>query len=212
MNRRSKKEELAGLLDGELDAARAEQLYAELKDDPQLQAEFQQQRQVKALLGQLPEYQVPDYLATRVLGHIAERRSTAAAWRWRTLAAALGGFAVCLVLVSGFLYYNRAPQTQYFAQRQPVSNIGGERASSGAYRTAAGPAIPSSDWSELAVPASTNDRITGFLKFANKAHHYTTLLNATDSAKPDLSSAILVLDGKVYYLDEAELPGSGGQE
>jgi hypothetical protein len=212
MNRRSKMEELAGLLDGELDAARTEQLYAELKDDPQLRAEFQQQRQIKALLGQLPEYQSPDYLATRVLGDIAARRGAASVWRWRTLAAALGGFAVCLVLVGGVLYFNRGPQVNYLAQRQPVGNIAGEHMVSNRFGPESGLVMSPGDWTQLAVPASGDEKITGFLQFANKAHHYSTLVNAAEAAKPDLSSAILVLDGKVYYLDEAELAGGEGQE
>jgi len=210
MNRRSKLEELAGLLDGELDAARTEQLYAELKDDPQLRAEFQQQRQIKALLGQLPEYESPDYLATRVLGDIAARRGTASVWRWRTLAAALGGFAVCLVLVSGLLYFNRSPQVSYLAQ--PVGNPATERLTSNAFGPDGGRIMQPGDWRELAVPAATDAKITDFLQFANKAHHYSTLVNATEAAKPDLSSAILVLDGKVYYLEEAEIEDGDGQE
>jgi hypothetical protein len=211
MNRRSKIEELAALLDGELEAGRAEQLYAELKDDPQLKMEYQRQRETKALLGQLPEFSAPDYLATRIMGDIAARRSEVKVWRWRTLAAALGGFAVCLLLVSGVLYYNRLPQGQQFAM-QPVGDVGPDYSSRDLRVMDPFAAQPrgeyafSPEWSELNVPVSTDDKLTGFLEFANKAHHYSKLVNDTEAAKPDLPSAILVLDGKVYILDEALEP------
>jgi len=215
MTRRSKIEELAALLDGELEAGRAEQLYAELKDDPQLKMEFQQQREVKALLGQLPEYSAPDYLATRVMGDIASRRSEVKVWRWRTLAAALGGFAACLLLVSGLLYYNQLPQAGRLAM-QPVGDLGPSyesvslRGMDPSLAQRRGEYAFTPEWSELNVPVDTNDKLTGFLEFANKAHHYSKLVNATDSAKPDLPSAILVLDGKVYILDDAD--GGDGEE
>lgn len=217
MYRRSKLEELAGLLDGELDAARTEQLYAELKDDPQLQAEFRQQREIKALLGQLPEYQAPDYLATRVLGHIGARRDPAGAWRWRTLAAAVGGFALCVVLASALLYFNRTPQPGYLSTR-PVGDLSQEYASEGlrtldrSMSPAMGGLQLSPDWREFAVPANTDDKLTDFLQFANKAHYYSTVVNATEAAKPDLPSAILVLDGKVYILEEAEAAREDSRE
>jgi len=215
MNRRSKLEELAALLDGELEAGRAEQLYAELKDDPQLRMEFEQQREVKALLGALPEYIAPDYLATRVLGGIAARRGEVKAWRWRTLAAALGGFALCLVLVSSLLYYNQAPRSGYFASR-PVGDVGpdygsrGLRAMDSSLSNPRGEYAFTPEWGELSVPVNTDDKLTGFLEFANKAHHYSKLVNSTEAAKPDLPSAILVLDGKVYILDEVD--GASGEE
>ena len=200
MSRRKEITELAALLDGELEAGRAEQLYAQLQNDPELKAEYEQQRMVKAALGQLPQAEAPDFMSTRVLGEISKKSNQTQVWRWRTLAAALGGFTICLALVSGVMYLNRAPYQGYIPG-QPVRNI--DVRSDGGFGQPM-PVTPyASDWQrELYLPVNADEGVEDFLDFANRAHGYTKSVNSTDAIKPDLPSAILVLDGKVYILDE----------
>lgn len=200
MSRRKEITELAALLDGELEAGRAEQLYAQLQDDPELQAEYELQRAVKVALAQLPQDEAPDFLATRVLGEISKKGHQPQAWRWRTLAAALAGFSVCLLLVSGLMYLNRAPFRGFIATR-PVSNI------DMADQAVLGQPILvtpfASEWGrDLHIPANADEGMEDFLQFANRAHGYTKYVNSTDSIKPDLPSAILVLDGKLVVVED----------
>jgi hypothetical protein len=199
MGRREELVELAALLDGELDDSRAEQLYARMQADPELMAEFEAQRQVKRALGQLSEVEAPNYIATRVMGEIGARRGQVAAWRWRTAAAAIGGFAVCLLLVGGFLYLN---------QQRPVSRPADMMLGSGEYYTQpslsrealsreALPAEPmyGVELGELVLPEDVDAQTAAFLEFVYRAHGYQGMLNSAEALRPDLPAAILVLEG-----------------
>ncbi|MBN2081867.1 hypothetical protein JW859_06615 [bacterium] len=199
MDRQKDITELAALLDGELDAARAEQLANRLKEDRELEREFAAQREVKAALMQLPQYEEPEYLDTRVLGMIGQHRNQAKVWRWRTLAAALGGFTLCLVMVAGIMYMNQPAQPMYVAERT-ASDLSPETGAlppgTELMRPAAGmPYV--SGYQRLEVPAGTGQDVKDFLEFANEAHGYSKLVNSTESLRPDIKTAILVLDGEV---------------
>jgi|GEM_PF-3036455 len=199
MGRREELVELAALLDGELDDGRAEQLYARIKADPELMAEFEAQRQVKLALGRLSEVEAPGYIHARVMGEIGARRGQVAAWRWRTAAAFVGGFAICLLLVGGFLYMGQRP-----AANRPGNLLLG----SGEYysqpslgREALGrEAVPpepvyGGELGELALPEDVDERTADFLRFAYRAHGYQGMLNSAEALRPDLPAAILVLEG-----------------
>jgi hypothetical protein len=101
------------------------------------------------------------------------------------------------------MYMNRAPFAGYNAS-QPVSNIGMAGDGSFSQPMPATPAV--AEWGrELYIPANADEGVEDFLEFANRAHGYTKYVNSTDSIKPDLPSAILVLDGvdgKLYVLEE----------
>lgn len=198
MGRREELVELAALLDGELDDRRAEQLYARVKADPELMAEFEAQRQVKLALGRLAEVEAPGYIHARVMGQIGARRGQVAAWRWRTAAAAVGGFALCLLLVSGFLYLGQRPVSRPADMLLGSGEYYGQPSlSREALGREAVPAEPmySGELSELALPADVDERTADFLRFASRAHGYQGMLNSAEALRPDLPAAILVLEG-----------------
>src|SRR5690606_16462434 len=100
MTGRNKNTELSALLDGEVRGEQLEQLSQLLSADAQLRSEFEEQRSVKTLLAQLPEFQEPEYMSTRVLGMISEKQNEkkrSLGFSLRMLAAGAGGFAVCLL-------------------------------------------------------------------------------------------------------------------
>src|SRR5436853_3288016 len=66
---------VAGLADGELSAEQAQALAGQLKLDSLMQTELQEQREVKELLADLPQYSAPDFMSTRIMGEIAARRT-----------------------------------------------------------------------------------------------------------------------------------------
>jgi len=209
----SKKElnrtELSALLDGEIkDLARLEELGQQLKADSDLAAEFEEQRQIKALLASLPEDEAPDFLATRVMGDIAaarnKRRPVALL---RNLGLVATGFVLCLALVLTITQFNhRATPGQQEPARDLAFGITPEWPSDGDGTTWAvndfspfGVPTPmyQQDWDWHAVPhvEGVNDkRVQEFLEFAKNAHHYRVLLNSSDAASPDMTDAILVLD------------------
>jgi len=199
MDRQKDITELAALLDGELDAARAEQLADRLKADKALEREFAAQREVKAALMQLPQHEEPEYLDTRVLGMIGQQKNQAKVWRWKTLAAALGGFTLCLVLVAGIMYMNQPAQPVYLAERGTgdlSTEAGALPPGTELMHPAAGMPFVSG-YQRLEVPAGTGQDVKDFLEFANEAHGYSKLVNSTESMRPDIKTAILVLDGEI---------------
>ena len=199
MERRKEMIELAGLLDGELDARRAEQLYELIKTDDDLRHEFEQQRTVKTALGSLPEAEAPDFMTTRVLGRIAERRADRKVSHWRTLTAELGGFAFCLMLVTGMLIFNNT-------NLAPMNGKGGSTlatapASGGPVQPLDAGLMDYARLSEAGLPAGAGGDAEDFLQFVSEQHGYSRLVNSSSSMTPDMPGALLVLDGKVYFLE-----------
>jgi hypothetical protein len=222
MMRRKDIIELAALLDGELDSRRAEELYAVMRADPGLRAEYEMQREAKLALSKLSRAEAPAYMATRIMGEIAAGhnviRGQQSAWRWRTLAAAAGGFALCLVLVTGVLYVNTQRQAGYGPE--PITTLGGRPLGLMESDEAPGAAQPQDYWSEPSIPAGTSDETADFLRFASEAHNYSRMTSSAESHKPDLTPAIQVLDGKmveiidgkVYIYEENKAEEAEGQE
>jgi len=200
MERHREITDLAALLDGELKDSNVEALYAQLNDDDGLREEFELQREVKTALSQLPEEPAPDFMTTRVLGEIATRRNRKTGLGWRTVAAALGGFSFCLVVVFGVMFINNGgmnpgqqPTTlaseREFAH-QPVGTLDGE------FRSGHIPMIP------VSADASAQD----FMKFAIDQHDYSTRLNSTDSLNRDLAGVILLLEnGETIYISPEDI-------
>jgi hypothetical protein len=202
--------ELCSLLDGELVDENAKQLYDRLKADSALQAEYEEQRQLKTLLGQLPQHEPPDYLPTRIMGEIASRRARESSNRWRIAFASVSGFTLCLLLVVGFYLFSPAgtgPQPAPMMTAQPVE-----------FKTL--PGLTNEDYMDLLTPASSNPagrtlaepvinlpdnttpEVEEFLRFASEAHGYSKILGETQLDIPDYRGAVLVLDGKVYIINE----------
>lgn len=222
MTRRKDIIELAALLDGELDSRRAEELYAMMQADPGLRAEYEMQREAKLALSKLSRAEAPAYMATRIMGEIAAghgvRQAQQSAWRWRTLAAAVGGLAICLLLVTGVLYMNLQRQANY--SPQPITTLGGQPLGLMESPDAPRAVQPLDYWGELSIPAGTSDDAADFLRFASEAHNYSRMNSSAESHKPDLTEAIQVLDGKVveiidgkvYIYEDEEAKEAEGQE
>jgi len=178
--------ELAALLDGELrDMRRVEQLNRELEASETLRADFEVQRTVKTLLSQLAEHEPPNYMATRILGEIALRRSLRRTYGRRIWAAAAAGFVVCLLavgLVSQVYGPGRAPM---LAQRQHIPAPGLFTATDNVYST--------QDWS-VKLPDGTNPQLRDFLEFVSRQHAYRRTQHSAEAVTPDLPSAIQVVD------------------
>ena len=183
--------ELAALLDGEVkDHRQAEELFADIKADSEIAAEFELQREVKLLLQQLPPFVAPDFAATRVMGEIASRRALNRTWRRRTWTAALAGFGVCLVamLSLGGLFVQQgevmlADQAGHGSLAQP-----------GVF-SAASVAYTPQDWpQEVKVPEGADPQLKRFLEFASEQHRRSMMTRSTGAVTPDLPQAIQVLD------------------
>jgi hypothetical protein len=203
--------ELAALLDGELDSRRAEELYARLEADAGLRAEYDRQREVKLLLCELPQAEVSSYNVTRVVGEIAARRARVAASRWRALAAGFGGITVCLLLVAAALFF-RGPSPPGLVARGPGERptaLGSEALGERGLRLGGGEVLPFDDWRDFTAPAGADEGAADFLRFANEAHGYSRMVNAGSGMTPDLPTAILVLDGKIYIIESDSLEELG---
>lgn len=198
MERRKVVIELAGLLDGELDGGRAEQLYTRINEDAELRCEFELQREVKTALSQLPEFDPPDFLTTRVLGEIANRRADHKVSRWRTVTVALGGFTFCLMLVTGMLLFNNPTWTRPGAGE---ALLAGKSTEARPVLPLDGGMLEYTGWRELEMPVNAGEDAADFLQFVNEQHSYSRLVNSSSSMTPDLPGALLVLDGKLYVMD-----------
>lgn len=202
MDRRNDETRLAALLDGELhETDQLAALNNLLEHDPLLRAELEAQTEVKSLLGQLEEYQAPDFMATRVLGEIAARRNAQRSRGWRPLTAWLSGAAALLVGFAstfGLLVPRAAHQTApLLAERStaatPVSDSGRRLVQPGLFMEVEyAPAI----WDELPMPAGNDDeRIEDFLRFASESHTYRRMLRSSGCDTAGMANAVLVMNG-----------------
>ena len=199
MDRQRDLTNLAALLDGELKGAEAEQLHARVKASEDLRGEFEIQRLVKTSLARLPEVEAPDFMATRVLGEIAARRNSRSHTHWRTAAAALGGFSLCLLLVVGVMTINNnrmaGPDSAVqYAATTPAP---------------AGPAMPLDAefaWGTPMIPVNADEDAQQYLEFVSDQHEYSRRLNSTGSINRDLTGVILLLEnGEQIYLSPEDI-------
>jgi hypothetical protein len=192
MSRNKRITELAALLDGEvLDQESAQRLSQELLADDALMAEYELQREVKAALAQAGDMEPPQYLATRVMGEIAARRSPQRRFTWRTWVAVASGTAACLLVLALFV-------PRYSTSPQPVSGLGNVQPvtaeSQPGVFMATDDLYKPQDWSEFELPEEGVDpQLEEFLQFANDAHNYAKMLHATESVSPDLAELLLLL-------------------
>lgn len=184
--------ELAALLDGELaDSGRAGEISAMLRDNPVLRAEYDEQREMKLLLGGLEEYSAPEFMATRVLAAIEQsrRRQYRAGWV-RAVAGGLAmftaGFGVASQILTG------APGRLITAGAESVG-----------MSVPAGLLHQTDDYySELpALPASFSDSqldpaAQDYINMLQQAHYASELrrMNA-ELPSPDTAQAVLVING-----------------
>jgi hypothetical protein len=187
---------LAALLDGEIrDEQRLAELANELGQSGSLKAEFDEQRQVKSLLGGLPEYEAPAFLATRVIGEIAARRKLHRSHRLKPWLAAAGGFVACLALV-GLLFTpvsplrHALPGQPMLAREVTAPTPAGVLAMDNEY-------LQGSWNSEMTVPVVDGEeldpQVKQFLEFVNEAHGYRVMMRQGTALSPDLPEAMLVL-------------------
>lgn len=215
MNRREAEINLAALLDGELrDPRQVAELNALLERDPQLRAEYEAQRELKAALGGLApsaEQQAqhtPDFMATRVLGEIAARRRSQRSGLslWRPVVAWGGSFAALMI---GFFttvqvmqpMANSAALTAQSEQaaRQPEALL-----PTGLTRNVS---YAPQYWADFKMPEGVNDpQVASFLKFANEAHNYRRLMHSSGGdTTPDISPAIMAVNetaGNVVFASD----------
>jgi hypothetical protein len=193
MERQERIEQFAALLDGEIrDTAQLELLGDQLKADNALRAEFEQQREVKLLLAQLPEAQQtetePQFLQTRVLSEIAARRRVNHGFKFKLAGAAAGGFALCLAAVgvmSQFFAVGNSMAPVIARHDGPLVQPGVLMATDKMYT--------SPDW-EVALPKDTSPEMKSFLQFASEAHGYSKMRHSADEMTPNMAEAIQVLD------------------
>jgi hypothetical protein len=206
-NNELNRSELSALLDGEIkDLARVEELGEQLKADSALAAEFEEQREIKALLASLPEHEAPDFLATRVLGEIADARSKRRpAALLRNLGLVATGFVLCLALV---LTVNQFRQTDTPAVQDPARDLilSSQPAWDADGMTWAVTDVspngvpmpmyaPEWDWNSVPrVEGVQDERIQDFVEFAKRAHKYRVFVTSSEAASPDMTDAVLVLD------------------
>jgi hypothetical protein len=201
MNKRDiNRTELSALLDGEVkDVARVEELGRQLKADRELAAEYEEQREIKALLASLPEHEAPDFLTTRVMGEIADARSKRRpAALLRNLGLVATGFVLCLALVLTLTQFNRTDAPE---QLGPARDLQFAESSPQWPLEFSPMGVPTpmyaSDWDWNSVPhveGVEDQRIQEFLEFTSRAHSYRVLVTSSEAASPDMADAILVLD------------------
>jgi hypothetical protein len=192
IGREMKDTRVAGLTDGELSAEQAQALAQQLHQDGALQAELEQQREVKELMAGLPQYSAPDFMATRIMGEIATRRSAPARRAWRpamTWGASAAAFVLSFGAAIGFW-----PQvvgrsaTMMASTDQPQQML-----PTGMLREVSYDPQP---WGEVALPEGLTDPdLAGFIQFASAAHEYRKLQHATDGTSPDMPQVMLAMDG-----------------
>lgn len=190
------KQELSALLDGEVhDLARAEELNRLIQSDPEVRAEYEELRSVKTLMVSLPEFDAPDFMATRVQGEIAARKKKGLPWLRPVLTMA-AGFALCLVMVVGYNMINAphepgTPELDFARNPAGPSDLVMPVSSMGRSPSFSHP----QEWGGVSLPEGVeNQALIDFIDFANKAHSYSVMMSTTEAMSPDLPGAILVLD------------------
>jgi hypothetical protein len=189
MERQRQIEEVAALLDGELsDLRQVEELGARLRVDSVLKAEFEAQREVKSLLGQLPPAEAPAFMATRVLVGIGAQRRLQRGFKLKLVWAGAGGFAVCLIAVlAAGQFYGIQPQrgAATLAQRDYVTQPGVWTVTDSMYSP--------QDWA-VRLPENVDPRLREYLKFVSQAHGFAKMQHAAGAMAPDMVEAVQVLD------------------
>jgi hypothetical protein len=189
--------DLAALLDGEIhDEEQLAGLSAYLQDDSSLNGEFAAQREVKRMLGSLPEYEAPSYLATRVIGEIAARRKLQRSQRLKPWLAAAGGFAACLALGALMLTpYSPLHLTRHGGAASLMAKDMQAPANGELVRNMDSDYVHGSWSTEIPVADSENmdPQVKQFLEFVNEAHGYRVMMRKGTALSPDLPEAMMVL-------------------
>ena len=176
--------DLARLLDGELhDVHEVEQINSAIQADPELRAEFDEQRSIKSLLGELDEYEAPDFMATRIMGEIsAKRNASRRVAGWRQALAAIGGLGVVAVLAFSMTTRNAAvdPNTGSNAIATSTADPGKEY--SDAY------------WTKPDFESSIKDeKLRNLLEFASDAHRRSELEHLAGSDTPNTDDLVIMV-------------------
>jgi hypothetical protein len=185
-------EVLASLLDGQLsDHKRAEQIYALMSGDSSLRAEYEEQREVKALLSQVVEFREPEFMSTRVLAGIKARQELRRGSFMRNLRLAGGGVVLFALGVGTTLQFYPLPQ----GEAQPASLMASPNfPAPGLFEAtdAQFDTLPVSFESE--VPEDIDPLLRQFLEQGLDAHNYRQMMVTNGAVSPDMSKAVMVLD------------------
>ena len=180
------KTDLAGLLDGELqDTQAVENINAAIEADETVRNEFNEQREIKSLLGEIDEYDAPSFMTTRIMGEIsAKRNEQRRTSSWMQIASALGGLAVVVVCVVGL--------------NTTLNNGGTNNAVNPVLAVADMDKLPF-DYANLPTDGTEidnieNDKLRNLLEYASDAHRRSELTHTAGSASPDLDGLIMMID------------------
>ncbi len=177
--------DLSRLLDGELqDVHEIEQINTAINADPELMAEFEEQRSIKSLLGELDEYKAPDFMSTRIMGEISTRRNASRRVAgWKQAFSAFGALAVVAVLalsLNGQMNGGGAPDMSGNSMVATDSSPGTDYATT--------------PWTDPDFDKSIDDvRLRNLLQFASDAHHHSELEHLTGSDTPNIDDLVLMV-------------------
>ena len=208
MKGRDKFTEVSALLDGEVRGEQLVRLNEELAASKELTEEFAEQRSVKALLSQLPEFEAPDYLATRVAGMIAEGRgkqSRGLSMSWRMITAGAAGFALCLLSVGTYMIAGNPARdsanqlADRGAQHDMVVPAGLTESTDGIFKPQDWDNENLNAWRKMELSdeekGKVDDRLEEFLRFAADVHGYEIMERSADATAADIPEAMLLMVG-----------------
>jgi hypothetical protein len=173
--------DLAGLLDGELhDKHEVEQINAAIKADSAMQCEFEDQRSIKSMLGELDEYEAPSFLSTRVMGEINARRTEKRRLgSWKQALSAFGGVfivAICAMALNGNLNGSPAGDAGMLAETSP------------------GTVYEAAPWTKPNFDESIKDeQLRNFMEFTSDAHRRSELDHVASSDSPNIDDLVLMV-------------------
>jgi hypothetical protein len=161
-----------------------------------LMAAFEEQRLVKRALVQLPEFEEPRYMSTRVLARIEAQRGKRASGLLGRLRLAAGG---AVLFVGGFV-----AALQFMQPTLNNARVMAERGNPAPLVTEVGLMQPTDDmFSRLPdmgglLTAEEREQLSpeavAYLETLKQAHSESLLQNINRSQSPGLSDAVLVLD------------------
>lgn len=177
MSPKGHKSDLARLLDGELhDVHEVERINSAIKADQELMDEFEEQRGIKSLLGELSEFEAPDYMSTRVMGEINARRAAKRrATGWKQVLSGFGGVAVVAALA---LSMNSMLNPLGTAVSNSVAVVEEDP----------GREYSATPWTEV-----EDEGLRNLLQRASDAHRHSELEHLAGSASPNIDDLVLMV-------------------
>ena len=175
--------DLAKLLDGELhEMQEVERINAAIKADPDLMTEFEEQRSIKSLLGELEDFVAPSFMATRIMGEISAQRSQKRRVHgWKQALSSIGG--VCAVALCVLALNGNLPGMPNATDAGIVAN---EAYPGTDYETA--------PWTKPDFNGTIqNENLRNLLEFASDAHRSSELEHVASSDSPNIDDLVLMV-------------------